>query len=81
MGAGGLLEAEGGTCLLVDPTLASECVSPVFHILLNDAPWEWDRWMLNFDHLRILSHQQHVLQFQIEEQCDQALMEILVSPQ
>ena len=70
MGAGGLLEAEGGTRLLVDPSLAAERVSEVLHILLNDTPWEWGRLMFNFYHLRILSHQQHVLQFQIEEQCD-----------
>ena len=40
MGAGGLLEAEEGARLLVDPSLAVEGVSEVLYILLNDTPWE-----------------------------------------
>ena len=70
VGAGGFPEAEKSACLLVDPLLAFKGVSPILHIFLNDTPWEWGRLMFNFYHLSILSHQQHVLQFQIEEQCD-----------
>ena len=40
VGAGGLLEAEKGTCLLVDPRLALKGVSEVLHILLNNTTWE-----------------------------------------
>ena len=40
VGAGGLLEAEKGTCLLVDPLLALKGVSDVLHILLDDTTWE-----------------------------------------
>ena len=40
MGAGGLLEAEKGTGLLVDPSLALKGVSEVLHILLDDTTWE-----------------------------------------
>ena len=39
VGAGGLLEAEKGTGLLVDPSLAAQVVSGVLHILLNDTTW------------------------------------------
>ena len=48
MGAGGLLEAEGGTRLLGDPSLAAERVSEVLHILLNDTPWKGGNLMFNF---------------------------------
>ena len=41
MGAGGLLEAEKGARLLVDPSLAAQVVSRVLHILLDDTTWEW----------------------------------------
>ena len=37
VGAGGLLEAEKGACLLVDPSLAAQVVSGVLHILLDDT--------------------------------------------
>ena len=40
VGAGGLLEAEKGACLLVDPPLAAQVVSRVLHIFLDDAPWK-----------------------------------------
>ena len=40
VGAGGLLEAEKGTSLLVDSLLALKGVSDVLHILLDDATWE-----------------------------------------
>ena len=40
MGAGGLLEAEEGARLLVDPLLAVEGVSEVLHILLDDTAWK-----------------------------------------
>ena len=38
--AGGLLEAEEGTGLLVDPSFAAQVVSRVLHILLDDTTWE-----------------------------------------
>ena len=41
VGAGGLLEAEKGTGLLVDPSLAAQVVSGVLHVLLDDTTWEW----------------------------------------
>ena len=44
MGACGLLEAEEGARLLVDPPLAHQVVSRVLHIVLNDTPWEWSEW-------------------------------------
>ena len=47
VGAGGLLEAEKGTSLLVDPPLALKGVSEVLHILLDDTTWEWSRWVLS----------------------------------
>ena len=40
MGAGRLPEAEKGASLLVDPSLAAQVVSGVFHILLNYTPWD-----------------------------------------
>ena len=40
MGAGRLLEAEGGTCLLVDSSLAAQVVSRVFNPLLDDTTWK-----------------------------------------
>ena len=40
VGAGGLLEAEKGASLLVDPLLALKGVSDILHILLDDATWE-----------------------------------------
>ena len=40
VGAGGLLEAEKSTSLLVDPPLALKGVSEVLHILLDDTTWE-----------------------------------------
>jgi len=40
VGAGGLLEAEKGASLLVDPPLALKGVSDILHILLDDATWE-----------------------------------------
>ena len=40
VGAGGLLEAEKGASLLVDPSLAAQVVSGVLHILLDDTTWE-----------------------------------------
>ena len=40
VGAGGLLEAEKSTGLLVDSLLALKGVSDVLHILLVDATWE-----------------------------------------
>ena len=40
VGAGRLLEAEKGTCLLVDPLLALEGVSEILHILLDDTTCE-----------------------------------------
>ena len=43
VGAGRLLEAEGGACLLVDPSFAFKVVSGVLHILLNDTTWEWSK--------------------------------------
>ena len=47
VGAGGLLEAEEGARLLVDPSLAAQVVPRVFHILLNDATWEWSKRALS----------------------------------
>ena len=43
MGAGGLLEAEKSTRLLVDPSLAAQVVSGVLHVLLDDTTWEWSK--------------------------------------
>ena len=43
VGAGGLLEAEEGASLLVDPSLAAQVVSGVLHILLDDTTWEWSK--------------------------------------
>ena len=40
VGAGGLLEAEEGARLLVDPSLAAQVVSRVLHIFLNHTTWE-----------------------------------------
>ena len=40
VGAGRLLEAEGGTCLLVDSSLAAQVVSGVLHPLLDDTTWK-----------------------------------------
>ena len=40
VGAGGLLEAEEGASLLVDPPLALQVVSRVLHILLHDTTWK-----------------------------------------
>ena len=40
MGAGGLLEAEEGACLLVDPSLTAQVVSGVLYILLDDTTWK-----------------------------------------
>ena len=40
VGAGGLLEAEKGTSLLVDPSLAAQVVSGVLHMLLDDTTWK-----------------------------------------
>ena len=40
VGAGWFLEAEEGTRLLVDSSLAVEGVSEVLHILLDDTTWE-----------------------------------------
>ena len=37
VGAGGLLEAEKGARLLVDPGLAAQVVPGVLHILLDDT--------------------------------------------
>ena len=42
VGAGGLLEAEEGASLLVDPSLAAQVVPGVLHILLDDTTWEWE---------------------------------------
>ena len=47
MGAGGLLEAEEGASLLVDPSLAAQVVSRVLCILLNDTTWEWSKRTLS----------------------------------
>ena len=43
VGAGGLLEAEEGARLLVDPSLAAQVVPGVLHILLDDTTWEWSK--------------------------------------
>ena len=43
VGARGLLEAEEGARLLVDPSLAAQVVPGVFHILLDDTTWEWSK--------------------------------------
>ena len=43
VGAGRLLEAEGGASLLVDSSFAFKVVSGVLHILLNDTSWEWSK--------------------------------------
>ena len=43
MTACGLLEAEEGARLLVDPPLAHQVVSRVLHIVLNDTPWDWSK--------------------------------------
>ena len=40
MGAGRLLVAEKGACLLVDPSLAAQVVSGVLHVLLDDTTWK-----------------------------------------
>ena len=37
VGAGGLLEAEEGARLLVDPSFAAQVVSGVLHVLLDDT--------------------------------------------
>ena len=49
VGAGGLLEAEKGARLLVDPSLAAQVVPGVFHILLDDTTWEWSKRVLSPD--------------------------------
>ena len=69
VGAGGLLEAEKSTGLLVDPPLALKGVSEVLHILLDDATWEelGAEWLF---HLRIQTRQWHEWQSQIQEKCD-----------
>ena len=41
VGAGGLLEAEEGARLLVDPSLAAQVVSGVLHVFFNHTTWEW----------------------------------------
>ena len=40
VGAGGLLEAEKGAGLLVDPSLAAQIASGVLHMLLDDTTWK-----------------------------------------
>ena len=78
VGAGGLLEAEEGTSLLVDPAFAVQVVSGVLHILLDDTTWNRSKGLY---HLRIQSHQQQEWQSQIPEKCDLAPMKILAPPQ
>ena len=75
VGAGGLLEAEKGASLLVDPSLAAQVVSGVLHMLLDDTTWKRSKGLY---HLRIQSHQQQKWQSQIPEKCGLALMKILV---
>ena len=43
MGAGRLLVAEESARLLVDPSLATQVVSRVLHVLLDDTTWEWSQ--------------------------------------
>ena len=78
VGAGGLLEAEKGTSLLVDPSLAAQVVSGVLHILLDDTTWKGSKGLY---HLRIQSHQQQGWQSQTQEKCDWAPMKILAPRQ
>ena len=78
VGAGGLLEAEKGACLLVDPSLAAQVVSKVLHKLLNDTTWKRNKGLY---HLRIQTHQQQELQSQTQEKCGSALVKILAPPQ
>ena len=78
VGAGGLLEAEKGASLLVDPSLAAQVVSGVLHILLDDTTWKRSKGLY---HLRIQSHQQQKWQSQIPEKCGLALMKILAPRQ
>ena len=47
MGAGWLLEAEKGTSLLVDPSLAAQVVPGVLHIFFNYTTWEWSKRALS----------------------------------
>ena len=68
--AGRLLEAEGSTRLLVDPSFAAQVVSRVLHILLDHTPWKRCKGQY---HLRVQSHKTQGLQSQIQEICDQAL--------
>ena len=74
MGAGGLLEAEEGASLLVDPSLTAQVVSGVLHILLDDTTWKRREGLY---HLRIQSHQQQEWKSQIQEKCGWALMKVL----
>ena len=74
VGAGGLLEAEKGAGLLVDPSLAAQVVSGVLHILLDDTTWKGSKGLY---HLRIQSHLQQEWQSQTQEKCDWARMKIL----
>ena len=78
VGAGGLLEAEKGACLLVDPSLAAQVVSKVLHKLLDDTTWKRNKGLY---HLRIQTHQQQELQSQTQEKCGWALMKILAPRQ
>ena len=78
MGAGGLLEAEEGASLLVDPSLTAQVVSGVLYILLDDTTWKRSKGLY---HLRIRSHQQQEWQSQIPKKCGLALMKNLAPPQ
>ena len=74
VGAGGLLEAEEGASLLVDPSFAAQVVSGVLHMLLDDTTWKRSKGLY---HLRIQSHQQQEWKSQIQEKCDWALVKAL----
>ena len=74
VGAGGLLVAEEGARLLVDPSLAAQVDSGGLPVLLDDTTWEWSKGRY---HLRIRSHQQQEWQSQTQERCGWALMKIL----
>ena len=68
MGAGGFLEAEKSTSLLVDPAVAVNGVPRVLHLLLDDTTWA--KGAIGLCHLRIQTRRWQEWQSQIQEKFD-----------